>query len=139
MHATETPQQRLSRQVRTRRQELGLSVRAASKLASVDRNTWASLEDGSRVTQDRHYGGIERALQWSTGHILALLEKDLTPENQPTDEQIVAMDARAIMTHYVKLDHEFGKEAADDWLFHAVVVRRDARRAARGALATEGP
>lgn len=138
MHATETPQQRLSRRVRTRRQELGLSVRAASKLAGVDRNTWASLEDGSRVTQDRHYGGIERTLQWPTGHILALLEKDLTPENQPTDEQIIAMTARTMATHYVKLDREFGKESADDWMFHALVVRRDARRAARGFLATEG-
>ncbi|MFF4600117.1 hypothetical protein [Amycolatopsis sp. NPDC001319] len=69
----ETPHQRLARAVRDRRVWLGLSVRAASRLASVSRGTWQALEDATRVIQSRNYGGVQRALQWPIGQIESLL------------------------------------------------------------------
>lgn len=63
---------RLGELVKKRRIELSLSVRAAAKVAGIDRATWTGLEEGTKVTQDRHYAGIERALRWPTGYIASV-------------------------------------------------------------------
>lgn len=86
-----------------RRQELGLSIRAAAKAAVVDRATWTALEEGTRTTQDRHYAGIEQALQWPTGTIQAIVSgehpwlEQLASTSTPdllddTERQIWSMD-----------------------------------------------
>lgn len=81
MSTDETPQQRLARLVKARRLELRLSVRAAAKAAGVDRNTWSSLEDGTRVLQDRNYDKVETASQWPPGEILRILATAESPED----------------------------------------------------------
>lgn len=53
--------------VRARRLELRLSVRAAAKQAGVDRQTWQSLEDGTRATQDRVLPAVEEVLGMQSG------------------------------------------------------------------------
>jgi hypothetical protein len=49
-------------------------VRAAAKLAGIDRDTWAAIEEGTRNTQPSKYAGIERALGWGAGSIEAILD-----------------------------------------------------------------
>lgn len=82
----------LAKRVRARRQELGLSVRAAAQAADMDRNTWSYLEDGSRRTSEFKYAGIERALQWEPGSVTAILDgREPTPAaagNAEHDEEI---------------------------------------------------
>lgn len=55
--------------VRRRRSRLKISVSEAARRAGVDRGTWMGLEDGTRATQDRHWAGIEHALQIGEGSI----------------------------------------------------------------------
>lgn len=100
----DTARHRLARLVRQQRLALGLSVRAAAKKAGVDRATWAGLEDGSRSTQDRHYAGIERALEWATGSIEAILAS-------PSGRPILSADQPSPAGHVaVRLD-----ELAEEW------------------------
>jgi len=84
----ETPQQRLARLAKARRTELGLSVRAASMAAGIDRNTWSWMEAGTRVLQDRNYAKVEKALQWPTGEIPRILD---------TVEDSSAVNARRVL------------------------------------------
>lgn len=65
--------QRLALAVKDRRQQLGLSVRAAADNGDVARGTWTALEDGTRRTSDNNYAGIERALHWAPGSIAVIL------------------------------------------------------------------
>jgi transcriptional regulator with XRE-family HTH domain len=88
------PQQRLAQAVRDRRLKLGLSVRAAAKKAGVDRNTWMSVEDGSRTLQDRNYAKFEHALDWPDGAIEARLNEDSSPG--PKHEWSAAERARML-------------------------------------------
>ncbi|MET0492889.1 MAG: hypothetical protein ABW000_07125 [Actinoplanes sp.] len=69
----------LSRVVRDRRLEMGLSVNAAAKHAGINRLTWTAIEDGSRRTQEHNYAGVERALQWAAGSIQQLLSGEGQP------------------------------------------------------------
>lgn len=141
-----TPQQRLAIAVKNRRVKLGLSVRAAAKAAGVDRNTWSSVEDSSRVLQDRNYGKFEAALQWPDGEIERVLGiKKLAPSSAPacsaeprlSDEEIIAMDSRSLASWFIQLAASEGKDAAEDQLFRALDVRKKARAAERGTLATD--
>lgn len=72
----ETPEEarlRLGRLVQERRQQLGLSIRAAADLGGVVRNTWASIEEGVRKTADSNWAGVQRALGWSPSSVAAVL------------------------------------------------------------------
>lgn len=64
---------RLAEQVRARRLELGISVRAAATQAGVARDTWIGLEEATRRTAETSYAAIEKTLQWETGSISAVL------------------------------------------------------------------
>lgn len=100
------------------RQELGLSIRAAARDAGVDRATWTALEEGSRVTQDRHYAGIERALEWPVGTIRAIVagEHPSVTASTPTkpdlrddnERRIWSMDAvdEDLRREYIRLYRE---------------------------------
>lgn len=94
---------KLGELVRQGRQELSLSIRAAASAAGVDRATWTALEDGSRVTQDRHYAGIERVLGWPSGTIETIVSGEhpwvtgspaTSPELHDENERLIwSMDA----------------------------------------------
>ena len=98
MDTDETPKDRLARLVHARRLELRLSVRAAAKAAGVDRNTWSSLEDGSRVLQDRNYAKIEEALSWPTGEILRILTPGSAAADAAARRRIAEMSWAEIAT-----------------------------------------
>lgn len=87
---------RLGKLVERRRIELGLSVRAAAKLAGIDRATWAALEDGSRLTQDRHYAGIERALQWPTSYVQSIASGEHPDARDPNEPELLDDNERLI-------------------------------------------
>lgn len=91
MDTDEVPQHRLARLVKERRLKLKLSVRAAAKAAGIDRNTWSSLEDGSRVLQDRNYAKVEEALNWPTGEILRILSPGSAAADAAARQRIVEM------------------------------------------------
>lgn len=95
------------------------------------------------------FNGLDRGAGWKAGDARRLYESGREPEvdehddGSPwvpmvSDEQIIAMDSRALADHYIRTESEFGSAAAEDWLFHAIVVRRDARRAAGRTLAADG-
>lgn len=128
-----TPQQRLAKAVRERRIELRLSVREASKRAGISRNTWQAVEEGTRAMRDHNYAGVEQALEWPPGHVLAILETD-SAASEPSDEEIIAMTAQQMSDYYVDLDRRRGKAQAEEWLYRAVLLRRDARRTERGTV-----
>ncbi|MEC3977870.1 helix-turn-helix domain-containing protein [Amycolatopsis sp. H20-H5] len=125
MGSTETPQEQLSREVRERRRHLGLSVRAAAAAANIDRATWTSLEDGSRVTQDRHYVAIEHALQWPTGYISHLLQGSATAEvMRPTPEELAEMGFEQLGVLGAEIERAEGYEAANAFFDEVVIFRR---------------
>jgi hypothetical protein len=121
----ETPQQRLSHEVRQRRTTLGLSVRAASTLAGLNRATWTALEDGTRSTQDRHYGGIERALQWPPGHIRSILDEEtVTKIRRPTDDEVRSMSMAQLGAIAAQIEAKEGYEKARIFFNEAAEVLR---------------
>lgn len=83
----------LARHVRSRRQALRLSIRAAASAAGIDRDTWKAAELGTRRTSDATYTGIETALRWQPGSIEKILigqdpePADCAGETQPDEEQ----------------------------------------------------
>lgn len=134
MNATETPAQRLSRTVRERRQYLGLSVRAAAKLAGVDRATWTALEEGTRVTQDRHYGGIERALEWPAGHMAGVVRGAgvTAGVSRPSPDEVVEMTFEQLGAKAAEIERAEGYEAANRFFEEAAAVRLgEARKASQ--------
>lgn len=124
---------------------------ALAKAAGISPRKVSDVERGERAGV-KTYAAIDRALGFPLGTLTNYLDGkiDALPEGasgevvgtepwQPVlaDERIIAMTSHEIAAHYVKLDNEFGKAAADDWMFHAAAIRYDARRAAQGAV-TEG-
>lgn len=124
---------------------------ALAKAAGISPRKVSDVERGERAGV-KTYAAIDRALGFPLGTLSDYLDGriDALPETvlgettaaEPwrpvlTDAQIIAMTSREIAAHYVQLDNEFGKAAADDWLYHAASIRYDARRAAQGTL-TEG-
>jgi transcriptional regulator with XRE-family HTH domain len=65
--------QRLGELVLARRHELGLSLREAARRAGIMRPTWTGMEHGSRRTAAYNFAAIERALDWRSGSIEAVL------------------------------------------------------------------
>lgn len=99
------------------------------------------------------FNGLDRGAGWKAGSARRLYEDGDEPEvDEPgdetdagkpwvpmvTDEQIIAMDGGAVLKHYVKVELAYGAAVAEDWLFHAVVIRRNARIAERGTLSVDG-
>jgi transcriptional regulator with XRE-family HTH domain len=93
---------RLAERVKARRQELGLSVRAAADNGGLARGTWIALEEGSRRTSDSNYAGIERVLQWAAGSVTAIIgggtptARELAPfaESQPAKPPATQLNER---------------------------------------------
>lgn len=143
-----------------RRKEVGRQIKVARRLKKfrsqkafaahigVHENSVANAEVGSDRIGESVYNAIEGGLGWPANSILDYVE-GRTDEFPPpaqlvndkpwipvlTDAQVIAMTSREIATHYVQLDNEFGKAAADDWLFHAASIRYHARRAAQAPFA----
>lgn len=99
------------------------------------------------------FNGLDRGAGWKAGSARRLYEDGVVPEvdeadeesdgGKPwvpmvTDEQIIAMDGGAVLKHFVKVELAYGAAVAEDWLFHAVVIRRNARIAERETLAADG-
>ncbi|MFC3454066.1 helix-turn-helix domain-containing protein [Amycolatopsis speibonae] len=126
MSTDETPQQRLARRVKERRVQLQISVRAAAKAAGVDRNTWASLEDGTRVLQDRNYSKIETALSWPAGEIERILAPiDNEVEASAARRRILALTDVQLAERVVEINEVQGPDAAADYLRKATELRRN--------------
>lgn len=136
------------------RERLGQYVMAARKrMGYRDRKPWAEaigisaktlgkLERGEYVGTDTLVE-VENFFGWTPGSAREILrggQPTAMPaaDDTPTDDEILAMDARAIAERYVKTDRDRGKFAADDWLFQALTVRLNARREANGTLAVDG-
>jgi hypothetical protein len=77
MAHTDERREALGEEVRALRVALDLSVRAAAKAAGVDRATWAGVEDGTRVVQDRNAWKMEEVLGWPQGSFSARLKGDV--------------------------------------------------------------
>jgi hypothetical protein len=124
MNAGETAQQRLPRAVKERRLYLRLSVRAAAKLAGIDRGTWMALEEGSRKTQDSNYAGIEMALQWPPGQIVKILKGPGRDTGAgPTDAEIAKWTFHEIGDYAARLANgPEGLPEAIRWTGHALDV-----------------
>lgn len=60
--------------VAARRARLGLSVTKAAERAGISRNTWSSVESGTKDTEAYVLGSIEGALYWEPGSIDAILD-----------------------------------------------------------------
>ena len=54
-----------------------------------------------------------------------------------SDEELIAMSAEQLARYYVQIDRAHGREAADDTVFRALTVRRDAARRRRDTLAID--
>ena len=65
---------RLAEHVRRRRQDLGLSVRAAAARAGIDRGTWGTTENAERQLSQHLWLGVEQALSWAPGSVQAVLD-----------------------------------------------------------------
>lgn len=125
MNAGETAQQRLARRVRQRRMELGLSVRAAAKVAGIDRDTWSKLEDGTRATQDRNYNAIERTLEWPQGEIDSILkQQNVTKIRRPTEGEIRSMSMAQLGAIAAQIEAKEGYEKARIFFNEAAEVLR---------------
>jgi transcriptional regulator with XRE-family HTH domain len=125
---SETAQQRLARLVKARRLQLHLSVRAAAKAAGVDRNTWSSLEDGTRVLQDRNYAKIETALQWPTGEVPRILSAPAQSEAEAVRQRFVAMSREELAMHILDFAEARGAKEAADLLEQILAVRAEAQQ-----------
>lgn len=123
MAGAQTAQERLAQAVRDRRTWLGLSVREAAKQAEISRGTWQALEDGSRVTRDHNYGGIQRALDWPPGEIDRILKDDADGQRGPTDAEIATWTFEQIGAYATRIAKgPEGLQAAIAWSAHAIDV-----------------
>lgn len=66
----------LGQRVTEQRKALGLSISSAARRAGINRATWSALERGERETEEYIFAGVERALDWDTGSIDAILRGD---------------------------------------------------------------
>lgn len=150
--SSRTAQEGLGRLVRSQRQRLALSVRAAAEAAGIDRATWTSLEAGTRHLRDRSHSAIEDVLQWPFGSIAAYLENGIIPGtssvNAPTAGStspaigerdaplVVRMSADELAELIMSVQEDAGREAADQFLDG--VKRKRAEWAAKRANPKSG-
>lgn len=140
--------ERLALGVIAARERLNLGQEEFAKKAGASIKTIQRIELRRVTPTIKTFNKIDQGAGWAKGDARRLYEEGREPtleggrDSQAwkpvlTDEQIIAMDGRGLAQHYIRTEREFSTEAADDWLFHAMVVRRDARRAAR-SLAADG-
>jgi hypothetical protein len=78
-----------------------MSVRTAADQGGVARGTWTALEEGTRRTADSNYAGIEHALDWATGSVVAILrggEPTLGTDREDKPQQAPADAFTRVMT-----------------------------------------
>lgn len=99
------------------------------------------LDDAS-VGQSVLFAVARLLPNWTEDTPRAILEGDPIPANEPageavvpapdghwpTDAEIIAMTTRDMARFSIKIEDKSGWQAAEDWLFHALTVRRDAKR-----------
>lgn len=128
----DTPEQQLARAVRERRLKLGLSVRAAAKKAGVDRNTWMSVEDGSRTLSDRNYAKFESALDWPDGTIDSRMNADQAPAphewSAAERARMLDMSDAEVEEIYAEL-RQRSEFASEIWRREVTWVRDEAKQA----------
>lgn len=140
---------------RARRAARYKNAKAFADAIGISATSVARAEAGWDTTGASVYADIERGLKWpeeiiqrylATGDD-SLLGRMTAEGDEPddsawvpmlTDGQIIAMDGGAVLRHYVKLELAFDAAVAEDWLFHAVVIRRNARIAERETLTADG-
>jgi transcriptional regulator with XRE-family HTH domain len=66
MAAGDPERERLGRQVKDRREELGLSIRSAAKLAGISAPTWTAVEEGKRTPHGHNARRVEHVLKWQS-------------------------------------------------------------------------
>lgn len=121
---------RLEEGMDERRAELGLRWREVAAAAGLTYEGLRGVRKGPSKIPAFTRRGLERALKWSTGQVDRMLgEGDSLSD--PTDDEIIAMTHRQVLTHERKIAAAHGEQAAEDWLYHAVIVRRDAARQSR--------
>lgn len=125
---------------------LGVTQEEFAERAGLSLKTVQRVELAIGKPRATTFKGLDRGAGWVSGGARGIYEDGREPVDEqphagsdepaawPTDDEILAMDARAIAERYVKTDRDHGKIAADDWLFHALTVRRNARR----TLAVDG-
>lgn len=147
----EDARRRLGSAVSEAREALGFKFRPPfAKHAKVSLRSLVDLEAGTPGVGEANLKAVARALpNWTESTPRDILEGGPIPPPEPappaetkaewvpvlTDAQVIAMTSREIATHYVQLDNSYGKQAADDWLFHAASIRYHARRAAQDPFA----
>lgn len=92
----------LGQRVLTRRKELGLSVSAAARQASINRATWSAIERGERETEEYIYGSVERALNWQPGSIDAILSGKNAEPATPTVPSVPRHDEFGAMAEWLR-------------------------------------
>lgn len=147
-----------SGRVETRRKEVGRQIKVARRLRKfrsqrafadhigIHENSVANAETGSDRIGEAVFTAIEGGLSWPPGSIVAYIAGSgkepwaLSVETQqplappigqriwPTDAEILAMTTDDLAAFALKLKGDAGSQAAEDWLFHALSVRRDATR-----------
>lgn len=81
--------------------------------------------------------------RWNEDTPKVILEGGEAPRTGPddaarlSDEEIIAADSRTLGLWFIELADSHGKERAEDELFRALDVRKKARAAERGTLATD--
>lgn len=74
----------LAESVRQRREELGLSQKAAAAAGGLSAMTWNRVEVQAKSVKPLSYSGVERALDWAPGSIRAFLGGGALPDLAPT-------------------------------------------------------
>lgn len=136
----------VGQRIKRERRRAGFRSQGAFAAAiGVHETTVANAERGSDRIGSAVYNAIEDGLKWPTESIEAYLaggdeppwsppahaasEPAGAPDGHwPTDAEIVAMTTRDMARISLKIEDASGWQAAEDWLFHALTVRRDAKR-----------
>lgn len=136
---------RLRSGVLSARERLQVTQEQFATRAGLSLKTVQRVELATATPRAHTFVGLDTGAGWEPGSARALYETGQEPILAAgpwtpvlTDEQIIAMDSHALADHYIRTEREYGSAAAEDWLFHAMVVRRDARRAAGHTMAADG-
>lgn len=101
-----------------------------------------ALETGdASVGQAVLFAAVSVLPGWTADTPKAILEGEAPPADQddtrPPDDEIIAMDSTVLAYWFIQLVDTHGKKRAEDALFRALDVRKRARAAEGGTLATE--
>jgi hypothetical protein len=146
----ETRRKEVGRQIKAaRRLKKFRSQRAFADHIDVSESSVANAETGSDRIGEGVFAAIEDGLKWPIGSITAyiggadkepwvLAGEDLQSGSEsppapvverrlwPTDAEIIAMSTDDLARFALNLQRDAGSQQAEDWLFHALSVRREA-------------